>query len=122
MIIMSQEIQKAKNVKGVGPRSIIYASKIDEEFGDALADFYKSVWKERENGLTMKQKHLLVFTVACANMNIDSAIKILEKLKKFNASAQEINDAMMIAAWTSGIQNFTNYSSKILKEMELLNF
>lgn len=119
---MNQEMQDVKDIKGIGPRSIVYASEINEEFGNALSDFYKSVWKERNDGLNMKQKHLLVFTVACSNMNIDSALKILEKLKKFNTSAQEIKDAMMIAAWTSGIQNFTNYSSKILKEMKRLEF
>ncbi|HML26136.1 MAG TPA: carboxymuconolactone decarboxylase family protein, partial [Methanomethylovorans sp.] len=31
-------------------------------------------------------------------------------------------DAMMIAAWTGGIQNFTDFSPKILKEMERLGF
>lgn len=122
VMTMSKEIQEAKDVKGFGPRSVIYATQIDKEFGEALAGYYKAVWKERENGLTMKQKHLLVFTIACSKLNIESALKILEKLKKFEATSQEIKDAMMIAAWTGGIQHFTDFSPKILKEMERLGF
>lgn len=121
-MIMTKEIQEAKDVKGLRPRSVVYATQIDEEFGEALAGYYKAVWKERENGLNMKQKHLLVFTVACSKLNIESALKILERLKKFEATSQEIKDAMMIAAWTGGIQNFTDFSPKILKEMERLGF
>ncbi len=122
LIIMTKEIQEAKNVKGLKPRSVVYATQIDEEFGEALAGYYKAVWKERENGLDMKQKHLLVFTIACSKLNIESALKILERLKKFEVTSQEIKDAMMIAAWTGGIQNFTDFSPKILKEMERLGF
>ena len=122
LMIMAKEIQEAKDVKGLSPRSVVYATQIDEEFGGALAGYYKAVWKERENGLSMKQKHLLVFTIACSNLNIESALKILERLKKFGASSQEIKDAMMIAAWTGGIQHFTDFSPKILKEMERLGF
>lgn len=122
LMIMTKEIQEAKDVKGLRPRSVVYATQIDEEFGEALAGYYKSVWKERENGLNMKQKHLLVFTIACSRLNIESALKILERLKKFEATSQEIKDAMMIAAWTGGIQNFTDFSPKILKEMERLGF
>ena len=122
LMIMTKEIQEAKDVKGFKPRSVVYATQIDEEFGEALAGYYKAVWKERENGLNMKQKHLLVFTIACSRLNIESALKILERLKKFEATSQEIKDAMMIAAWTGGIQNFTDFSPKILKEMERLGF
>ncbi|MGB3908188.1 MAG: carboxymuconolactone decarboxylase family protein [Methanomethylovorans sp.] len=119
---MTKDIQEAKDVKGLKPRSVIYANRIDEDFGEALAGYYKSVWKERENGLTMKQKHILVFAIACSKLNIESALKILERLKKFEATSEEIKDAMMIAAWTDGIQNFTDFSPKILKEMERLGF
>jgi len=122
LMIMTKEIQEAKDVKGLRPRSVVYATQIDEEFGEALAGYYKAVWKERENGLNMKQKHILVFTIACSRLNIESALKILERLKKFEATSQEIKDAMMIAAWTGGIQNFTDFSPKILKEMERLGF
>jgi len=31
-------------------------------------------------------------------------------------------DAMMMAAWTGGIQNFTDISSDVLPEMEQLGF
>ncbi|GEM_PF-302725 len=122
LMIMTKDIQEAKDVKGLKPRSVIYANRIDEDFGEALAGYYKSVWKERENGLTMKQKHILVFAIACSKLNIESALKILERLKKFEATSEEIKDAMMIAAWTDGIQNFTDFSPKILKEMERLGF
>jgi alkylhydroperoxidase/carboxymuconolactone decarboxylase family protein YurZ len=122
LMIMNKEIQEAKDVKGFKPRSVVYATQIDEEFGEALAGYYKAVWNERENGLNMKQKHLLVFTIACSKLNVESALKILERLKKFEATSQEIKDAMMIAAWTGGIQNFTDFSPKILKEMERLGF
>jgi alkylhydroperoxidase/carboxymuconolactone decarboxylase family protein YurZ len=122
LMVMNKEIQEAKDVKGLKPRSVVYATQIDEEFGEALAGYYKAVWKERENGLNMKQKHLLVFTIACSKLNVESALKILERLKKFEATSQEIKDAMMIAAWTGGIQNFTDFSPKILKEMERLGF
>jgi alkylhydroperoxidase/carboxymuconolactone decarboxylase family protein YurZ len=122
LMIMNKEIQEAKDVKGFKPRSVVYATQIDEEFGEALAGYYKAVWKERENGLNMKQKHLLVFTIACSKLNVESALKILERLKKYEATSQEIKDAMMIAAWTGGIQNFTDFSPKILKEMERLGF
>ncbi|MBC7086093.1 MAG: carboxymuconolactone decarboxylase family protein [Methanomethylovorans sp.] len=119
---MNKSIKETKDVKGFRPRSVIYATEMDEEFGEAIAEYYKAVWKERENGLNMKQKHLLVFAIACSKLNVESALKILERLKKFDATSQEIKDAMMIAAWASGIQNFTDFSPKILKEMEKLGF
>jgi alkylhydroperoxidase/carboxymuconolactone decarboxylase family protein YurZ len=110
-----------KQVKGFLPRSVKYAKSMDEDFGDAVAGFYKAVWDHRQGGLSLKEKHLLVFTVACANNNTESAVKILERLKKFNATRAEIFDAMMIAAWTGGIQNFTDFSNVVLKEMEKLD-
>jgi alkylhydroperoxidase/carboxymuconolactone decarboxylase family protein YurZ len=122
VIDMNKSIKETKDVKGFRPRSVIYATEMDEEFGEAIAEYYKAVWKERENGLNMKQKHLLVFAIACSKLNVESALKILERLKKFDATSQEIKDAMMIAAWASGIQNFTDFSPKILKEMEKLGF
>jgi alkylhydroperoxidase/carboxymuconolactone decarboxylase family protein YurZ len=63
--------------------------------------------KEREDGLSMKQNHLIVFAIACSNNNTESAAKILQRLHQCGATRAEITDAMMIAAWTGGIQHFT---------------
>lgn len=122
MIIMKENITEIKEVKGFLPRSIAYAERINEEFAEGLAGFYKAIWNEREGGLSIKQKHLMVFAIACSNGNSESAAKILERLHKFGATRTEVTDAMMLAAWTGGIQNFTDFSSVILKEMERLGF
>ncbi|TQD28287.1 carboxymuconolactone decarboxylase family protein [Methanolobus vulcani] len=119
---MPDEIKEAKDVKGFQPRAVTYAEKMDDNFAEAVAGFYNSVWDEREDGLSKKQKHLLVFAIACSNQKTKSAVKILQRLKKYGVTAQEIKDVMMIAAWTGGIQNFTNLSPEILKEMERLEF
>lgn len=121
-IIMGKNIQEIREVKGFLPRSIVYAERIDEDFAEGIAGFYKSIWAEREGGLSMKQKHLMVFAIACSNNNIESAVKILERLHKFGATKVEISDAMMMAAWTGGIQNFTDFSAAVLKEMERLGY
>lgn len=119
---MGKNIQAIKEVKGFLPRSVAYAEKISEDFGEGLAGFYKAVWAEREGGLSMKQKHLMVFAIACSNNNTESAVKILERLQKFGATRAEISDTMMMAAWTGGIQNFTDFSAAVLKEMDKLGF
>ena len=119
---MGKNIHEIKEVKGFAPRSVVYAEKINEDFGEGLAGFYKAVWAEREGGLSMRQKHLMVFAIACSNNNTESAVKILERLHKFGATRAEISDAMMIAAWTGGIQNFTDFSAAVLKEMERLGY
>ncbi|MDK2939535.1 MAG: hypothetical protein PWQ51_1700 [Methanolobus sp.] len=119
---MPDEIKEAKDVKGFQPRAVTYAKKMDDDFSEAVAGLYSSVWKEKEGGLSKKQKHLLVFAIACSNQKTKSAVKILQRLKKYGVTAQEIKDVMMIAAWTSGIQNFTNLSPEVLKEMERLEF
>lgn len=122
MIIMGKAVKEIKELKGFVPRSIVYAEQINDDFAEGIAGFYKAVWQEREGGLSMKQKHLMVFAIACSNNNTESAVKILERLHKFGATRAEINDAMMIAAWTGGIQYFTDFSSVVLKEMERLGF
>ena len=122
MIIMAEEIQDAKNVKGFEPKSIRYARKIDDDFAEGLAGFYNAVWADRDNGLSKKQTQLLGFARACSEQNTKSAVKILQKLKKYDVTAQEIKDAMMMAAWTGGIQNFTNFTPAILEEMDKLGF
>ncbi|MCQ1534798.1 carboxymuconolactone decarboxylase family protein [Methanosarcina sp. KYL-1] len=119
---MGKNIEEIKTVKGFLPRAIKYAGDMNEDFAEGLAGFYKAVWDEREGGLSMKEKHLLVFTVACSNNNTESAVKILERLKKFGATRTEITDAMMMAAWTGGIQYFTDFSAVVLKEMDKLGF
>lgn len=117
---MGNNIDEIKEVKGFLPKSIKLAGEMDKDFAEGIAGFYKAVWAEREGGLSMKEKHILVFTVACSNNNTESAAKILERLKKYGATRTEITDAMMIAAWTGGIQNFTDFSRVVLKEMERL--
>jgi alkylhydroperoxidase/carboxymuconolactone decarboxylase family protein YurZ len=119
---MGKNTKEVKEVKGFLPRSIVYAEQINEDFGEGLAGFYKAIWAEREGGLSMKQKHLMVFAIACSNNNIESAVKILERLHKFGATRAEISDAMMMAAWTGGIQNFTDFSAAVLEEMERIGF
>lgn len=121
-IIMGKNIQEIKDVKGFLPRSIVYAERMNEDFAEGIAGFYKSIWAEREGGLSMKHKHLMVFAIACSNNNVESAVKILERLHKFGATKAEITDAMMMAAWTGGIQNFTDFSAAVLKEMERLGY
>lgn len=111
-----------KEIKGFLPRSVKYAKKVDDDFADGLAEFYSAIWAERENGLSRKQKHLIVFSIACSNRNVESAVKILERLKKFDATRQEIQDCIMIAAWTGGIQNFTDFTPVVIKEMDRLGF
>jgi alkylhydroperoxidase/carboxymuconolactone decarboxylase family protein YurZ len=122
MIIMGKATKEIKEIKGFVPRSVAYAEQINDDFAEGIAGFYKAVWDEREGGLPMKQKHLMVFAIACSNNNTESAVKILERLHKFGATRTEINDAMMIAAWASGIQHFTDFSAAVLKEMERLCF
>jgi alkylhydroperoxidase/carboxymuconolactone decarboxylase family protein YurZ len=119
---MGKATKEIEEIKGFVPRFIAYAEKIDESFAEGVAGFYKSIWTEREGGLPMKQKHLIVFAIACSKNNIESAVKILERLHKFGATRSEINDAMMMAAWTGGMQNFTDFSAAVLKEMEKLGF
>jgi alkylhydroperoxidase/carboxymuconolactone decarboxylase family protein YurZ len=122
MVIMEKAVKEIRELKGFLPRSIAYAGQINEEFAEGLAGFYKAVWDEREGGLSMKQKHLMVFAIACSNNNVQSAVKILERLQKFGATRTEINDAMMLAAWTGGIQYFTDFSAAVLREMERLGY
>jgi alkylhydroperoxidase/carboxymuconolactone decarboxylase family protein YurZ len=119
---MGTTIEEIKNVKGFVPRSIKYAEDMNRDFAEGLAGFYKAVWEDRKGGLSIKEKHLLVFTIACSSNNTESAVKILERLKKFGATRAEITDAMMIAAWTGGIQSFTDFSAVVLKEMDKLGF
>jgi alkylhydroperoxidase/carboxymuconolactone decarboxylase family protein YurZ len=122
MIIMGKAVKEIKELKGFVPRSIVYAEKINEDFAEGIAGFYKAVWGEREGGLSTRHKHLMVFAIACSNNNTESAVKILERLHKMGATRTEITDAMIIAAWTGGIQSFTDFSSVILKEMDRLGF
>ncbi len=119
---MGKATEEIKQIKGFVPRSIAYAEKLDENFAEGVAGFYKAIWAEREGGLSMKQKHLMVFAIACSKNNIESAVKILERLHKFGATRAEINDVMMMVAWTGGMQNFTDFSAPVLKEMERLGF
>jgi len=118
MIFMGKDVKEIMDIKGFVPRSVEYAKQINEDFAESIAGFYKAVWYERESGLSMKQKHLIVFAIACSNNNTDSAVKILQRLHQVGATREEINDAMMIAAWTGGIQHFTDFSNVILKEMK----
>ena len=122
MIYMEKAIKEIKELKGFVPRSIVYAEKIDKSFAEGVAGFYKGIWTEREGGLSLKEKHLIVFAIACSKNNTESAIKILERLHKLGTSRAEINDAMMMAAWTGGMQNFTDFSAAVLKEMERMGF
>jgi alkylhydroperoxidase/carboxymuconolactone decarboxylase family protein YurZ len=122
MIFMEKAIKEIKELKGFVPRSIVYAEKIDQSFAEGVAGFYKGVWTEREGGLSLKEKHLIVFAIACSKNNTESAVKILERLHKLGTSRAEINDAMMMAAWTGGMQNFTDFSAAVLKEMERMGF
>lgn len=122
MIIMEKAAKEIRELKGFLPRSIAYAGQINEDFAEGLAGFYKAVWDEREGGLSTKQKHLMVFAIACSGNNIQSAVKILERLHKLGATRAEITDAMMLAAWTGGIQYFTDFSAVLLKEMEKLGY
>ncbi|HWR25204.1 MAG TPA: carboxymuconolactone decarboxylase family protein [Methanosarcina sp.] len=119
---MGKNVTEIREIKGFLPRSIVFAERINEDFAEGIAGFYKAVWSEKEGGLSIKQKHLMVFAIACSDNNAESAVKILERLHKFGATKAEINDAMMIAAWTGGIQHFTDFSSAVLKEMEKLGY
>ncbi|MCS3923276.1 carboxymuconolactone decarboxylase family protein [Methanosalsum natronophilum] len=119
---MSANKEEVKDVKGFMPRAVKYAQSVDSGFANGISELYKSIWTDRENGLSMKQKHLITFSIACSKNNTDSAKKILERLKKFNATRQEIEDVMMIATWTSGVQNFTDFSIVVLEEMDRLGF
>ncbi len=116
------ENNEVHDVKGLQPRSITLAKKMDSAFGDGITGFYSAIWADREGGISKKDKHLLVFAIACSSSKTDSAIKILPRLKKFGASAQEIKDVLMLVAWTSGMQNFTDISPDVLREMEKLDF
>ncbi len=119
---MTDNIENVKNTKGFVPLAVKYAKDMDDNFAEGIAGFYRAVWDERDGGLLIKQKHLLVFAIACSGNNTESAIKILARLKKLGITRTEIEDAIMIAAWTCGIQNFTNLSSSLLKEMNRLGF
>ncbi|WP_048103334.1 carboxymuconolactone decarboxylase family protein [Methanosarcina barkeri] len=119
---MEKAVKEARELKGFMPRSIEYAGQINKDFAEGIAGFYKAIWSEREGGLSMKHKHLIVFAIACSTNNIQSAVKILERLHKFGATRTEINDAMMLAAWTGGIQHFTDFSEAVIKEMDRLGY
>ncbi|AKB47000.1 4-carboxymuconolactone decarboxylase [Methanosarcina sp. Kolksee] len=119
---MEKAAKEVRELKGFMPRSIEYAGQINEDFAEGIAGFYKAIWSEREGGLSMKNKHLIVFAIACSTNNTQSAVKILERLHKFGAIRTEINDAMMLAAWTGGIQHFTDFSEAIIKEMDRLDY
>jgi alkylhydroperoxidase/carboxymuconolactone decarboxylase family protein YurZ len=122
MITMGKAVNEIRESKGFAPRSVVYAEQLDENFGEGIAAFYKAVWKDRAEGLSKKQKHLIVFSIACSSGNTQSAVKILEKLHNLGATRAEITDAMMLAAWTGGIQHFTDFSGALLKEMERLGY
>ncbi|MGB9927660.1 MAG: carboxymuconolactone decarboxylase family protein [Methanosarcina sp.] len=119
---MGKAINEIRELKGFAPRSVVFAERINEDFAEGVAGFYKAVWDDRPEGLSKKAKHFMVFAIACSNNNTQSAVKILEKLHKLGATKTEINDAMMLAAWTGGIQRFTDFSGAILKEMERLGY
>ncbi|TGC08908.1 carboxymuconolactone decarboxylase family protein [Methanolobus halotolerans] len=119
---MTDDTQEIQDIKGFQPRSVRYAKQLNEDFAEGLSGLYSAVWADRDNGLSKKNKHLLVFAIACSNLKTESAVKILQRLKKFGATPEEVKDAMMIAAWTGGIQNFTDFTPNILKEMERLGF
>ncbi|MDW7731081.1 MAG: carboxymuconolactone decarboxylase family protein [Methanolobus sp.] len=119
---MADDTQEVKDIKGFQPRSVRYAKELNEDFAEGVSALYSAVWADRDNGLSKKNKHLLVFSIACSNLKTESAIKILQRLKKFGATSEEVKDAMMIAAWTGGIQNFTDFTPRVLKEMERLEF
>ncbi|AEH60653.1 Carboxymuconolactone decarboxylase [Methanosalsum zhilinae DSM 4017] len=119
---MTENTEGVKEVKGFMPRAVRYAQRVDDDFAAGISELYKAIWSERENGLQMKEKHLISFSIACSKNNAESATKILERLKKFGATREEIEDAMMIATWTSGVQYFTDFSIVILEEMDRLGF
>ena len=58
MIIMGKDVKELKEIKGFVPRSVMYAEQINDDFAEGIASFYKSVWYEREGGLSMKQNIL----------------------------------------------------------------
>jgi alkylhydroperoxidase/carboxymuconolactone decarboxylase family protein YurZ len=53
----------------------MYAEQINDDFAEGIASFYKSVWYKKEGGLSMKQKHLIVFAIACSNNNTETLSK-----------------------------------------------
>jgi alkylhydroperoxidase/carboxymuconolactone decarboxylase family protein YurZ len=122
VIFITGNTEEVKQVKGSMPRAIKMAKEMDDDFGQGLAGFYKAIWKDREDGLSMKNKHLIVFAIACSRNNTNSAKKILVKLKKHGATRAEVLDAMMMAAWAGGIQNFTDISTDVLPEMDKLGY
>ncbi|MCD4703213.1 MAG: carboxymuconolactone decarboxylase family protein [Methanosarcinaceae archaeon] len=117
---MTDNVENVKNTKGFVPLAVKYAKDMDDNFAEGIAGFYRAVWAERDDGLSTKQKHLLVFAIACSENNTDSAIKILTRLKKLGVKRTEIEDVIMITAWTGGMQNFTNLSSSLLREIDRL--
>ncbi len=119
---MTENMDEIRSLKGFVPRAINYAAQIDEDFGEGIAAFYKAIWADHEGGLSLEQKHLLVFAIACSNNNAESAAKILSRLKKYGVTRAQIEDAMMMAAWTGGIQNFTDVYVVVSKEMDRLGF
>jgi alkylhydroperoxidase/carboxymuconolactone decarboxylase family protein YurZ len=119
---MTVKKDEIRNVKGFVPRAINYASQINDDFGEGISAFYKAIWEEREGGLSIEQKHLMVFAIACSNNNAQSAAKILSRLKKYDVTRVQIEDAMMVASWTGGIQNFTDVYRVVSKEMDRLDF
>lgn len=119
---MTGNAEEVKQVKGTMPKAIKMAKEMDDDFGQGLAGFYKAIWKDRKDGLSMKNKHLIVFAIACSRNNTNSAKKILVKLKKQGATRDEVYDAMMMASWAGGIQNFTDISTDVLPEMDKLGY
>lgn len=103
-------------VKGFTPRAIADAKKIDEGLADALSSLYIEVWGEGD--IPMKYKHLIAFAIAASNNNIESALKIVERLAKFGATRGEIIETLKLVMWTSGVQVFTDVVEPVMKELE----
>jgi len=64
-------------------------------------------------GFLQNRSISMVFAIACSGNNIQSAVKILERLHKLGATRAEITDAMMLAAWTGGNPVFHGFQCSI---------
>lgn len=108
--------EEVRRVKGFMPRAIAHAKKMDEGLGDALSSLYIEVWGEGD--IPLKYKHLIAFAIAASNNNIESALKIVERLAKLGATRREIIETLELVMWTSGVQVFTDVAGPVMKELE----
>jgi len=113
---MSEADEKVRGVKGLVPKAVAHAQKMDERLGEALSSLYVGVWGERS--IPIKYKHLIAFAIAASHNNQESTLKIVDRLAEYGATREEIVEVLEVVLWTSGVQVFTDIAGPVMREVE----